>query len=79
MQMANREKILQLLSQYAEVPSIKMDDMLFGSGLNLSSISFTEFVVDFEDLFDIDVNMERLGADVKSVGQFVEVLEDHLS
>ncbi|CUK10382.1 phosphopantetheine-binding protein [Shimia thalassica] len=77
--MANREKILQLLSQYAEVPSIKMDDMLFGSGLNLSSISFTEFVVDFEDLFDIDVNMERLGADVKSVGQFVEVLEDHLS
>jgi acyl carrier protein len=56
-----------------------MDDMLFGSGLNLSSISFTEFVVDFEDLFDIDVNMERLGADVKSVGQFVEVLEDHLS
>lgn len=77
--MANREKILQLLSQYAEAPSIKMDDMLFGSGLNLSSISFTEFVVDFEDLFDIDVNMERLGADVKSVGQFVEVLEDHLS
>ncbi len=76
--MSKQDKILSLLAEHAGVETIKPSDKLFGGGINLSSVAYTEFVLAFEEEFDVEVEMESLDESIETVGQFIEMLEGHL-
>lgn len=78
MTMSDEDRILALLSSYAEAETLSKDDKLFGSGLNLSSVSYTEFVLEFEDMFDTEVELAGLDHTDMTVGRFIEVLKDFI-
>lgn len=46
-----------------------MDDVLFGGGLDLSSIRFTEMIMELEEECDVEVDIDSLDASVRTVGQ----------
>jgi Phosphopantetheine attachment site. len=45
------------------------DAILFGSGINISSIAFTEFIMELEETYDLDIDLDALDESVKTVGQ----------
>lgn len=73
--MSDREKILSLLAKHAKKDSVGWDEKLFGSGINLSSISYAEFIFDFEEVFDVEIDEDGLDSSIDTVGKFVEHLE----
>lgn len=73
--MSDDDRILAILSSYAEGTTLSKDDRLFGTGLNLSSVSYTEFILEFEDTFDTEVALEGLDHSEMTVGTFIEVLK----
>ncbi|MAC76926.1 MAG: hypothetical protein CML66_02580 [Rhodobacteraceae bacterium] len=77
--MSTQDKILSLLAEHAGVETVKMSDKLFGGGINLSSVAYTEFVLAFEEQFGVELDMDGLDASIETVGQFVDVLEGHLA
>ncbi|MGV6849283.1 MAG: acyl carrier protein [Marinibacterium sp.] len=76
--MNTTDRIMALLAKHAEVDTIGRDDKLFGGGINLSSVGYTEFVLAFEDEFDTELDLEGLDVSVETVGEFVDLLETHL-
>lgn len=67
--MIDRETFDTLLCKYAKVQAISGDDILFGSGLDLSSIGFTEFLMELEELTDRDIDVDDLDASTRTAGQ----------
>jgi len=65
---------LKLLARYTKKPNIDNDDILFGSGLNLSSIGFTEFIMELEEDYNIDIDVSSLDASIKTVEQLFDRL-----
>jgi len=65
----------QLLRKYAKTQVIEDSGVLFGSGVNLSSIAFTEFIMDLEEECDLDIDIDGLDASIQTVGQ----LYNHLA
>ena len=59
----------QTLLAFTKAETISQDDVLFGSGLNLSSIGFTEFVMTLEEDQGIDVDVDQLDASIRTAGQ----------
>jgi acyl carrier protein len=57
------------LSAYTKAGEVSQDDVLFGSGLNLSSIGFTEFIMTLEEEQGIDVDVDQLDASIRTAGQ----------
>lgn len=72
------DRILELLATHAKVETVQPTDKLFSGGINLSSVSYTEFVLEFEDTFDVEVDMESLDGSVETVAQFIDVLKTYL-
>jgi len=60
---------LSLLARCARVDTVEEDMVLFGSGLNLSSIGFTEFILELEEINDIDIDIDDLDNSIRTVGQ----------
>lgn len=58
-----------LLAQFAKVDSVKSDDVLFGAGLDLSSVAFLELILEIETLTGRDIDVESLDASIKTAGQ----------
>lgn len=54
-----------------------MDDRLFGDGLDMSSIAFTEMVMELEDECDIDIDIDDLDSSIKTAGQLFERLSKY--
>jgi len=73
--MLSREIFDQILQKYAKMQVIDDNDILFGSGVNLSSIAFTEFIMDLEEECDLDIDIDGLDASIQTVGQ----LYNHLA
>lgn len=48
--------------------------VLFGAGLNLSSIGFTEFILELEEINDINIDIDDLDNSIRTVGQLWERL-----
>ncbi|WP_238365214.1 acyl carrier protein [Mesobacterium pallidum] len=70
-----KARIYALLEKYSKKAGpIAPDDKIFGDGLNMASISFTEFVLEFEDEFGGEDLVDDLGADIKTAGQLVDKL-----
>lgn len=76
--MSTQDKILNLLAEHAGVETVKPTDKLFGGGINLSSVAYTEFVLAFEEEFGVELDMDSMDASVETVGQFVDMLQGHL-
>lgn len=58
-----------LLARFARCSVVAPEDVLFGAGLDLSSIAFTEFVMELEEEHGLDIDMDRLDASIKTAGQ----------
>lgn len=43
------EKFLTMSGKYTQAERVAMEDVLFGAGLDLSSIGFTEFIMALEE------------------------------
>lgn len=67
--MISSEKFLTMLGKYTQATQAGMDDVLFGTGLDLSSIGFTEFIMALEEEMDIEIDTDALDASIKTVGQ----------
>ena len=59
----------RLLCKYAKVQAVSEGDVLFGSGLDLSSIAFTEFVMALEEETGLDIDIDGLDASIRTAGQ----------
>ena len=57
------------LAAFTKAGAVSQDDVLFGSGLNLSSIGFTEFIMVLEEEQGIDVDVDDLDASIRTAGQ----------
>lgn len=58
-----------LLRKYARADAVSDDDVLFGGGLDLSSIRFTEFIMELEEATGLDIEIDDLDASIRTVGQ----------
>lgn len=76
MPMLDAVKFISLLSKYTKTDTINMEDVLFGGGLDLSSIGFTEFIMELEEEYDIDIDADDLDASIKTVGQLYDRLKE---
>ncbi|MEQ6202773.1 phosphopantetheine-binding protein [Sulfitobacter sp. HNIBRBA2951] len=63
----------EILSRYTKV-DVARDSVLFGDGLNLSSIRFAEFILDLEETCDLDIDIDELDASIKTAGQLYDQL-----
>lgn len=72
-----REKTLACLAKHAKVSEISEGDKLFGSGINLSSISFAEFIMEFEEIFDLEADINGVDESVVTVGDLLGVLREY--
>lgn len=70
--MVSSETFLTVLERHTKGQSVKMTDEIFGSGINMSSIAFTEFVMDLEEECDIDIDIDDLDASIVTVAQLYE-------
>ena len=60
------------LAGHAKRDGVSRDDVLFRSGLDLSSIAFTEFILDLEEAHDLDIDVDDLDASIETVGQLFD-------
>ncbi len=60
---------LRLLRKHAKTADAAMKDVLFGGGLNISSIRFTEFIMELEEDCDLEIDIDDLDACIRTVQQ----------
>ena len=58
-----------ILAKHAGTEGVDSSDVLFGEGLDLSSIAFLEFIVELEEVLNLDIDADRLDASIETVGQ----------
>lgn len=75
--MVQADTFLRLLRKFAKSDAAGMDDRLFGDGLDMSSIAFTEMIMDLEDECDIDIDIDDLDASIKTAGDLFERLSKY--
>lgn len=63
-----------LLGRHAKAAIPGPDTVLFGSGLNLSSIAFLEFILELEEETGRDIDVDDLDASIRTAGQLFERL-----
>ena len=68
------ERIQRLLAKYAKVEFVSPEQSIFDGGLDMSSIAFTEFVLEVEEEFETDIDPDLLDQSIKTVGQLTERL-----
>jgi len=67
--MIDRQQFEFLFCKFAKVPAVSDNDVIFGGGINLSSIGFTEFIMELEEVIGRDIDIDDLDASVRTVGQ----------
>lgn len=58
-----------LPAPFARTPAVQASDVLFRSGLALSSIAFAEFIKELELATGQDIDLDSLDASVETAGQ----------
>lgn len=58
-----------LVAKYAKVESATADDLLFSGPISISSIAYTELVLEIEERCDLDLDLDALDAETTTVGQ----------
>lgn len=67
--MIDRATFDSLLCKFAKTQVVSDDDVLFGRGLDISSIAFTEFIMELEEEAGIDIDIDDLDASIRTVGE----------
>ena len=67
--MIDRATFDSLLCKFAKTQVVSDDDVLFGRGLDISSIAFTEFIMELEEEAGIDIDIDDLDASIRNVGE----------
>jgi acyl carrier protein len=62
----------RLLGVYTKAPAVSPESLLFGAGLDLTSIGFTEFIMALEEEVGIDIDIDDLDASVRTAGQLFD-------
>ena len=68
----DRDGFLTLLKKHARVLEIAMNDEIFGGGIDISSLRFTEFIMDIEEEFGIDIDVDDLDSSIRTVDQLFD-------
>ena len=63
-----------LLARYAKTGRVSAGDILFGAGIDISSIAFTEFVMELEEMTGTEIDLDSLDASIKTAGQLFQRL-----
>ncbi|MBN2631543.1 MAG: acyl carrier protein [Rhodobacteraceae bacterium] len=66
------EKFATLLAKFVKKRPIEPEDILFGGGIDISSILFIEFIMTLEEEFDLDIDVDDLDASIRTVGQLYD-------
>lgn len=72
--MTTKKTIINILERWTGEADISDETVLFGSGLNISSVKFIEFVMDVEEIFKIDIDIDDLDASIVTAGQISDLL-----
>ena len=67
--MIHWDEFSALIARHAKVDSVTTDDDIFRSGLDITSIAFTEFIMDLEEVTGQDIDLDDLDASIETVGQ----------
>lgn len=62
----------QALARAAGREAVQPAEVLFGEGLDLSSIAFTEFIMDLEEEHGLDIDVDDLDAGIVTAGQLFD-------
>lgn len=60
------------LSRHARNHPVEVSSVLFGAGLNISSVSFLEFIMELEEDTGLDIDVESLDASITTAGQLYD-------
>ncbi len=60
---------VNILARFTKGKSISEGDVLFGSGIDIGSISFVEFIMTLDEEYDLEIDVDTLDASIKTVGQ----------
>jgi acyl carrier protein len=66
------ESFVLLLEKFVKKRPLERNDILFGSGIDISSILFIEFIMTIEEEFDMDIDVDDLDASIRTVGQLYD-------
>ena len=77
--MTTEDRILAILKRWVKRDDVPRDILIFRDGLNMSSIAFTEFIMEVEEEFDADIDADSLDESIKTVGQLLARLESMVS
>lgn len=72
--MADWTSFATRLGTYARHDAIAAESVLFGSGINLSSIAFLEFILELEEDLGRDIDVDSLDASIVTAGQLYDRL-----
>ena len=70
--MITESRFLEHVATYAKAPSATRDSVLFGEGLNMTSIGFTECIMELEEETGMDIDIDDLDASIKTAGQLYD-------
>jgi len=73
-QVIGRSIFDSLLCKYAKVQAIASDDVLFGGGINISSIAFAEFIMELEEETGLDIDIDDLDSSIRTAGDLYDRL-----
>ncbi|MDO9524924.1 MAG: phosphopantetheine-binding protein [Gemmobacter sp.] len=77
--MTTQDRILSILKRWLKRDDVAMDNLIFRDGLNMSSIAFTEFIMEVEEEFEADIDVDSLDESIKTVGQLLAKLDSMVS
>lgn len=73
--MIDQDVFLKMVEKHSRAEKVSLDDVLFGEGLDIGSMRFTEMIMDIEEEYDLDIDVSTLNASIKTVGQLLSHLK----
>ncbi|MEO8244814.1 MAG: phosphopantetheine-binding protein [bacterium] len=58
-----------ILARRARAEAVSPDTILFGAGLNISSVAFLESIMEMEEDTGEEIDVDNLGLEIRTAGQ----------
>jgi acyl carrier protein len=65
---------VDILARFVKGKTISGDDILFGEGIDIGSVSFVEFIMTLEEEYGLDIDLDGLDGGIKTVRQLYDRL-----
>jgi acyl carrier protein len=69
----NIDRLKDLIASHCKADAVLEDDPLFDTGLAMSSIAFTELVMQIEEETGVDIDLDLIDHRTVTVGRFFEI------